>query len=295
MAWNRSSEDAAGRRVNVDATSSSRHWWYIAGTIVILGAAVAAWWLWPDASAPVAEKGDGKAERRIREVKPVAAPKAKPVEAPHEPTDEEKRLAKIKYFEDRFGTNMPIAIRTLVDNLKRPPKASSKIAGRFDFLKHSAERDIASILSVEPGTYYVIKPVFGANFNKDFLKSIEEPTEIAEDDSSDIRLIKESVNAAKKELVETCKREGKLPCDVMSEYTESLYDLGRFQRDLEADLSDIYNAPEYSDAEVKDFCTAANKMLEEKGLNPLPYPNLTERSLELHYNQKAAERNQNEL
>jgi len=41
---------------------------------------------------------------------------------------------------------------------------------------------------------------------------------------------------------------------------------------------------------VDDFCKAANKMLEGKGLAPLALPDMTRRSVRLAYNEKVAAR-----
>ena len=73
MAWNRPSEEKVkakgeGEQRNVHLKG------LFAGTVVVLGAGIAAWWLWPSESAPVRENADGTVGRRIREVAPALTP-----------------------------------------------------------------------------------------------------------------------------------------------------------------------------------------------------------------------------
>ena len=56
------------------------------------------------------------------------------------------------------------------------------------------------------------------------------------------------------------------------------------------ELDKIYNSPDLTDAEVDDFCKAANKLLENKGLAPLALPDMSRRSVRLAYNERVAAR-----
>lgn len=71
----------------------------------------------------------------------------------------------------------------------------------------------------------------------------------------------------------------------MNEYADSLFDLGQFKHSLDDELNKIYANPELTDAEVADFCEAANEMLESRGLDPMPYPDLTSRSIFFLYDE----------
>lgn len=97
MGWNRPSENAASR-VNVDATSPSRHWWYIAGAIVVVGAAVAAWWIFGSGDDGVAAVEQDR-HALIKEVKPAAAPKA----VVETPKPQPKRPPRPKFADKPFA------------------------------------------------------------------------------------------------------------------------------------------------------------------------------------------------
>ena len=202
------------------------------------------------------------------------------MEKPREKTDEEKRQEKIAYYESIFGTNMPPAILALVRKLKNPPKGPEiQYRLEYPFLRHPAERRVANILFAQPGSYFVMRPNFGPDFDQDFINSLVDKLEPEDGDTDEVKVIKRNIEAAKHDLAEICKREGKKPSEVMNEYADSLFDLGQFKHNLDSELNKIYANPELTDDEVKDFCDAANVMLESKGLSRLPYPDLTSRSI----------------
>lgn len=262
--------------------------WYVAGALVALSAAIAAWWLWPDASVPVAEDGDSTVERHIREVTPAPAPKA--AEPERELTADEKRLQKIAEIEKLWaGKVMPPGLKTYVYYLKNPPKRTFGGDDRFGYLKRTSEKSLASFLMVEPGTYFIQCPEFGEEFDTDFVASMRDEIQIDPKDSDDIKEMKRAVIDFKKEIADICRNEDKLPSQILSDHAMSLFELGKYQENMRQQLDEIYNSPKYTDADVKDFCTAANMMLKENGLQPLPYPDLTERTLELQYNLRHAE------
>ena len=122
----------------------------IAGALVVLGAAVAAWWLWPNASAPVAEDGDGTEKGLIKAVEP-AVPKA--VEVPEKPMTEAERIFaetngmsagrlrqwEFKNWKGRVLTNGAHRVKSLPEQV----------------FANDADRLIAGLLLVEPGNMII--------------------------------------------------------------------------------------------------------------------------------------------
>jgi len=308
MAWNGSNRENAkargegerrkGKFRSSTSASNINYKALAAGLVVVLGGGIAVYFMLGRTS-PSGE-GDvsvGARPARIAEARPQVVTNRQIVaeaepEKPREKTEEEVRAEKIAYFERVFGADMPPAIKAVVYYLKHPPKQNFKVNVPFDYLRHPSEQQVASLMAVEPGTYFVINPNYGQDFDDDFATASQNGTEVGKDDGDEIRVVKENVAAVMKDLARICREEGKRPSQVMAEYADSLYSLGQFQRDIEEDLQKIYEAPEYSDEDVKDFCEAANKMLEEKGIAPMPYPDLTERCIELQYNKHALERNE---
>lgn len=143
---------------------------------------------------------------------------------------------------------------------------------------------MASFLTIKPGTHFVQCPYFDDSFDTDFIASFREEIVIDSNDSEEIKEMKKAIIDLKKEIADICISDGKLPSQILNDHAMSLYELGKFQEDMQSQLDQIYNSFEYSDADVKDFFSAANIMLKDNGLEPLPYPDLTERTVELQHN-----------
>ncbi|MBQ7651247.1 MAG: hypothetical protein IJS15_09820 [Victivallales bacterium] len=254
---------------------------------------VAVWW-WASnrgetaAPKPKAPRGVGV----IAEAKPAPAPRAAestPRQAAHVPTKEERNAEFIRRCEERFGTNMPPGLKAHIYYLKHPPKKIFSADDKYSYVKHHSEKQLASFLTVTPGTYFIQCPEFDESFDTDFIAAMREGIEIDPKDSYEIKEMKKAIADFKNEIAEVCRAEGKLPSQILNDHAMSLFELGKFQQNMQSHLDEIYNSPKYTDADVKDFCTAANMMLKDHGLEPLPYPDLTERTLELQYNLRHAE------
>ena len=286
MAWNGSNgkntngTSAAKRHVGGAKKSPSVMRGAFAALAVVALAAGAWWWIARSGGGEVAEPEQPEARPQHQRQR-VETPAAPTNAVPTPPTKEEKRLAEIKYFEDKYGTNMPPGVKTHVYFLKNPPKTHYRIKGRFDYFRHPAERQIASLIAVEPGTFMLSPPEFGESFNRDFLASILDKTEILPDDDEETKAMKELVYDTKKQMVEIQKRDGKLPSEILTEHAQMLYELGQVEQNLENELAKVRNNPDVSDEDVEDLFRAANKIRESKGLPAQTVPDFSKRSIRL--------------
>ena len=136
MGWNRPSEEkkveGKGRQWN------GRLKGLIAGAIVVVGAAVAAWWIFGDGPAPVREGADGTMKGLIREAKPAERPKlAEKPEQKEKPEQVEvtihgeKKLVDVKADDGYFYMKYPSG-RTVRTRNPYLIKAMQEQAARFD-------------------------------------------------------------------------------------------------------------------------------------------------------------------
>ena len=261
----------------------------IVGCAVLLVAAFSGMWWWlgdrETTTLPVEKPTKPKiVQPPQRPVTPAPKANTKPL------TKEERRAAQLQEIRDKFGDNIPESLKATVYFLEHPPQKGFKVRSNADFLRHSSERMLAGVALVEPGTYFVVKPEFGESFDQDFLNALIDKIDINDDDSEETIAVKQGVSDLKKEIADICKREGKKPSEVMNEHAATMYELGRYQRDLEDELERIHANEEYSDKDVEDFCTAANELLKSKGLPPMQHLDLTRRSFMIKSLQKMAER-----
>ncbi len=224
-------------------------------------------------------KGDAVAQKnppqRISETRPsistnkaVAASEAK--KRYNELTREEK-LAQIRA---KYGDNIPENLKPVAYYLENPPQQIFHPAkSKFHYFKHRCEREIASVLNIEPGTWMMKKVLFGDKFDKDLAAALEDPIEFKADDTDEIRAMKEAVADTKKELAERMKN-GETASEIMNTTISELYALGEYKRNLEEQVGEIRRDSAYSEQDVEDIVTAANEMLAAKGLPPMRMPNM---------------------
>ena len=292
MAWNKPTSNTVG------ATSSSRssgrgkmprlRKGLIAGAAVVVALGALCLWMFSGEEAQQ-DAASTKERGRIKEVAPAAAP-TNTVSVKSKRNKEQIRNHLIKKIEEKYGTNVPANLKAPLHYLKNPPQQYFVRRNPHEYLSHSSERDIASVLMAEPGAFFVIQPEFGESFNQDFINAMLDKIEIKDDDPEEIRKVKQFVTDAKKEIATLVKTEGKKPSELMNEHAAMMFELGRFQNDLEDELNRVRNNPDLSDDDVKDFFAAANKLRQERGLPERPVPNLTRRGLLLQKRTLRAER-----
>lgn len=262
MAWNKPSENAAGRRVNVDATSSSRHRWCIAGAIVVLGAAVAAWWLWP--AEETRQDATSTKEGLIKEVEASVPAKA---EAVKEDVVEYKHVKNGKYM--KYVNGEPVWSYPKYKDYG--PSHTVKVTRVKSFIEKTfhnyADRQIASLITHRPGDKIVGSPRYENGFKEQFLKSLTEPELPTADDTPEQRQLKRDVVAVKADLKARLDA-GEDIAAIMSDTRQKLRELSVYKRELEAEVSKHAHADEVSAEDLEDFVTAANRMLEARGIEP---------------------------
>lgn len=259
MAWNRPTERDKGIR-NREQGKSPFHGLVVAA-VVIVGAVVATWWMWPDASAPVAEVGDGTVGRRIKEAtSAVAQTNAASVVA----TAEKPKPKRKTYIDERGVERYEGGLR-VVKKWPKPP--ADQMNTNKHLFKHSAELQIQWLLEMEPGEFRLDIP-FDARFDKSLTKSFADKIEFLPEDTPEERQTKEDVIAAKKEL-KAAMALGRNAYEVMNETREELMRLYRYRDNLEKEIKTKRDGGEMSEADIKDYIAAANTLLERNGIKPL--------------------------
>lgn len=278
--WNKP-KGANGARSAAHRSSPSA-WRGIAAGALVVVLAVGGYFAFFASSEKPQEKVVEKKKNTIQEVAPVKVSPKETTPQKKELTKEEKRQKEIAEIEARYaGKEMPIGIKTHLYYLKNPPKISLKVTTPYDCLAYSSERSVAALVLTEPGTEFLDCLEFGEKFNQDFINALLSKNEPKEGDDDKTREMKKAVEEAKHEIARICKEEGKKPNEVMNEYAKTMYDLGKFERNLRDAINEARNNPDLSDSDVQDFFAAANKMREERGLPPMKVPSLARRGFML--------------
>ena len=233
----------------------------VAGAIVVVGAAVVAWWILGGRSAPVAEVGDGTV-RRIKEVKPAAAPTNR-----METVENSKERPPQKVGEIRDGKIL-LANGKLYEYKNVHTNRTAALRPKYKIFRHPSENVIASVLCVQPGETLVGGlPHFHGRLTADFLESLKEPILPEQGDSEEAKELKQLVKQAKIELKAAYDRGEDIEEILANERKESQR-LAQYKQEIAkmafTELKDCK-----TEADFDTLLEAANKILEEKGIAPL--------------------------
>ena len=145
---------------------------------------------------------------------------------------------------------------------------------------YDSEELIADLLEIEPGTLMFGELPYGKRFNEDFKQAIMQKVKINPEDDEYTKELKRQVQAVKDDFKQILIDGGDVG-EEMRKARNELKELGMFKESLRRELFELRKSGEYSSDDMKDFITAANKMLETKGLQPLKVPRVFLRNLEL--------------
>lgn len=263
MAWNKPSEKKVaekkkGGQRNVHLKG------LIAGAIVVLGAGLAAWLIWPDAKPPLSAS-TSTSTSRIKEVTPAVAPTnavaaAPKVKDPHE-----------GYHLSTMGVWQP--------NGRPTPPGRKKVHGIFTnrvgrakvVYSNVTEQVILQIFNRELGDAPMPLPAMLPQKDMDELVSIlldKHPESSGDSDS--IKYDKETLRLAKKEMLKFVK-EGGDPYDFLKSYHDQLTQA--FNRRFETQnfvMDTIRNGED--PAVVNDLINRLNADLKRDGIRELDIP-----------------------
>ena len=236
----------------------------IVGAIVVVGAAIAAWWLWP-----TQERGEDAASTKqglIKEVKPsVVTPKA-----------EAKKDVVVwrgqeypRYAPDggeAYITGYGVRYHSPVIITNSMSKKLAHWAAKY--FKCPTDRRIAELIDIEPGTAIIGGLKYDPTFTKRFKASLSEPIVIAPDDNEDVKEIKQSVIDVRKELAARLEK-GEDIGRIIHDTQDELQQLGAYKMELKRQVDEIMRKPTMTEKDLDDCLGAANLMLKERGLQPL--------------------------
>ena len=260
----------------------------IAGAIAVFGAAVAAWWLWP--TGETRQDAASTNKTLIKEVTP-AKPK---LSADEQEKLEHPGMVKVRgkwypEYNSQGGkiwvTKNWVRYHTPVVHTNRVKKSQSIYSKAFD---NYADREIAILLNAPPGAMRIgsSRP-YDERFTKQFLKSLEAPIVISPDDSESVAALKKAVRETKIDL-KIRYDNGEDIAKIMNDTNRQLQELALYRNDLRKLVLKESRETKDKDAR-KGLYEAANKMLAERGVEPLKLPTALKRSLELQEQQKTGE------
>ena len=247
----------------------------IAGVIVV-AAAVGAWFFLTQKQETAKPDTETKKPSRIAEVTP--APAA-PVKAVDPKEEKPKPLPPQRIGETRDGkVLLPDGTLHTVKGVITSGVARVSLIDRT--FKHDTDCMLAHLLVVEPGEGFVgdSESIY-SGFEKEFLKTLDDPIVYDKNDSDYVKELKMGVQALRQELLDA-RANGESIEKVLIDTRDQLQQLGLYRQELEERVLRM-SEDGMSQQDYNDLITAANKMLEERGSKPLELPSTVKHAVRL--------------
>ena len=264
MAWNRPSKngEAVSRPLQKRKGFRFPVRGAIAGAIVVFGAGVAAWWLWP--TGEMRQDAASTKQGLIKEVTPAAAPTNREVVAESAPP----KKTRPTMIGETVGNFVMLKDGRIYE---RRNVITNSVASRpkrwHQIFEHKCNNEIALMLTLEPGESLVGERHYNGTFKRSFLKSLATPIIVTGEDTPEQAQLKRDVIAARLELKDAMDR-GEDIEQIMIDSRSELQRLNSVKREInKMYIKEKKNCK--SPEDVKDLFDACNKMLEEKGISPL--------------------------
>ena len=151
--------------------------------------------------------------------------------------------------------------------------------------KRRVDRSIAGLLVIEPGTDLIGTDDFGNDFTRNFLRSLNYPIIVEEDDSETVKEIKQAVIDTKKELKELHDK-GEDIAEIMRRTRKELRELGLYREELKKEIDEFRKNGSTTIQDMKDIVTAANLMLKDRGIKEIVYPEILLRGIKIREQRK---------
>ena len=277
MAWNRPSND--GRAVSTKPPLRRGHRprptvrGAIAGSVIVLIATVAAWWLWPEGES-AGETPPPRNEGLIKEVKPAAPREAKAMPA-EKPVAEEPRLTSVQRMlkgatllqahTNRAGTVVEryrLANGTIHEHVIDPPPLFS----------NPSDQIIASVIGAKAGTPIPPLPPMRPNdLNNAFVNSLLEPIRVNENDSPEKAALKMAVKATREEIAQIIKSgDGRTVVEILQDHVADNNHKVALKGEAIEQLHEVIRTE--GEDFAAEYLEKVNKRLETYGISPIKMP-----------------------
>lgn len=268
MAWNQRSETQSIKPVGKRRSGLKG---IAAGTLVVIGAIVAGVWVFKGEKPVTVDKPAEQAKPALEEVTPAIS------------TQKVEQVKVEKPNADPFEGLKPGEHRAVHwkrpanwDELSPGDKTRIQPVGRVikpvgwenrNLFTERSDKKIARLLQLRPGHIALGEGQYGEQFTKDFLDSIKVPIVIEKDDTPEQAALKKAVIETRLELKDAYDR-GEDIGKIMEDTERQFRQMARMKENLRKEILTARKDPNATKESVGDFIAAANKILEENGIEP---------------------------
>ena len=145
---------------------------------------------------------------------------------------------------------------------------SSAQKPKYAIFHHHVENEIASLLTMQPGEGIVGTPRYSPRLNEEFMKSLENPIVVYDEDSEEDKILKNAMIETKAQLKERLDN-GEDLAQILLDTRREYQELARYRMTIEAELVKFKRQENVTEQDLDDFINAANATLAQKGIAPM--------------------------
>ena len=256
--------------------------WALGGIGAAVGAFLFVKFILKDTS--IRPTSESKKTKHIADVAPTPPAKPPRVTEPQKKAPPKYKTKEERYFAETNGLNKMQIQRWKIDHM--PPAGITNNTSQteerpfYQIFDHSSENDIAGFLTMEPGETLVGTPSYERWFVKDFLKSLETPIVVTDDDTPEQAALKREMIKVKIDL-KARHDAGEDIAAIMTATHEEYQRLAEYKDTIWDLLREARRDSNSTDQDIEDFISAANVQLEAKGIAPIELGPVTRHMLRL--------------
>lgn len=288
MAWNRPENGEANSR-SLQKRSGDRYGFAycwrnrpirgtIAGMIVVVGAGIAAWWLWPEDGAAGSSKPPYR-DGLIREAMPAKKPSSGAGQAASDRAATNEAAVAVATNAVEMFRGQRVVKKTVVTNGSYLITRVYTADGNFhriedwvmppDGLPSSTDQLLAMAIGGDDMPPIPVAPGADAEFRK----SLETPIIVLHTDSEEIKAWKRSMNEARLQMKDQLDA-GKTFAEVIAEHQEMTRHNTEMRAKVQAELVKIVDGGDMEGA--KQYLETMNEALDSMGIKPIVMPKTPE-------------------
>lgn len=266
-----------GKRPQIKRVASKSTWGIVAGAVVVVALVLCAWQLLTSGASDSEQGTDENPKKQSRIAVATPGPVTpKPVEVKVASPKVDPNARPTKVGEELNGyvmlPNGKMHRRRGVRTVEPGGVDRSHPAAIFD---HSTDNEFAVILTLQPGESLIGGPIrHGKNYEESFRESLKTPIIVNEDDSDEVKALKRAVIEARLQMKEALDRGEDIKKIIADSYEEA-QKLAIYKDTLREQVNAASKEENMTDEELDDLITAANQMLEAKGIAPMKFGALT--------------------
>lgn len=151
----------------------------------------------------------------------------------------------------------------------RDADGNKRFGSKYTIFESRTQNEIARLISMKPGSTMFGTRIYDKEFEAEYLESLKQPIKIEPSDTPYQVELKKNMIEVNKEIQARMAKGEKLSA-ILGEARDELHRLAAYKRDMQKQVSTLIEShPDYTENDINDLVSAANKMLRDNGVSEI--------------------------